>query len=51
MSNLEDTLGYIKSTRKIYQFYGDEIYFKYENPSISHVKIQLKQFSDIKEII
>lgn len=51
LSNLEDTLECIKSTRKIYQFYEDETYFKYENPSISHVKIQLKQFSDIKEMI
>jgi hypothetical protein len=51
LSNLEETVNSIKKTRKIYQFHLGQSYFEYESPSISHVKIQVEQLSDIKGVI
>lgn len=51
LSNLEETVKSIVKTRKIYQFHLGQSYFAYENPSISHVKIQVQQLSDIKGVI
>lgn len=51
LCNLETAVNAITKTRKIYQFHLSQSYFEFANPSISHVKIQVAQLSDIKEII
>ena len=51
LRNLEEAVNSINKTRKIYQFHLGQSYFEYERPSISHVKIQVEQLSDIKGVI
>lgn len=51
VENLMEAVSTITKTRKIYQFYLTQSYFELVNPSVSHVKIQVEKFSDIKEII
>lgn len=49
--NLEQVVGSIKKTRCIYQFFLNHSYYDYDNPAVKHVKIQVKQLSDVKHII
>lgn len=51
IENLEQVIEHINRTRIIYQFYMNSYYLDYNNPSVQHVKIQLKQLSDINSII
>lgn len=51
LCNLEAAVNAITKTRKIYQFHLSQSYFEFTNPSLSHVKFQVAQLSDIKEII
>lgn len=51
LGNLNEAVSAITKTRKIYQFHLGQSYFELVNPSVSHVKIQVEQLSDIKEII
>jgi hypothetical protein len=50
-ANLEEILSITNATRKVYQFYLDQSYFDITNLSMGHVKIQVEQLLDIKEII
>jgi hypothetical protein len=51
-SDLTATINSInKKTRKIYQFYFGSSYFNYADPAVSHVKIQIQNLTDIKEVI
>jgi len=50
-NDLTETVNSITKTRKLYQFYFSQSYFELTNPSVSHVKIQIENFNDIKGII
>lgn len=49
--DLETMLEACSNIVHIYQFYLKEPFFHYNNSSIKHIKIELKEASDIKEII
>jgi hypothetical protein len=51
LSNIEEIINVITKTREIYQFHLGQSYFDFTNAAINHVKIQVQNFSDIKEII
>lgn len=52
LCNLEEVVNLISTkTRRIYQFHLGSSYFTYENASVSHVRIQVEMFDDIKSII
>lgn len=52
VSNLKATINSIQNkTRKIYQFHLGESYFELTDPAVTHVKIQIQNLTDIKEII
>ncbi len=53
LSELESTINSVSAkTREIYQFHlGTDGYCDFADPSVKHVKIQVAQLSDIKEII
>ncbi|MCW1834787.1 hypothetical protein OLZ33_22770 [Pantoea ananatis] len=51
LDNLQQVIGNINKTRRIYQFHINDHYFDYNNPSVQHIKIQLKKTSDINSII
>ncbi|RTR38596.1 hypothetical protein EKG38_13915 [Shewanella canadensis] len=51
LPNIEQTVGAIFTTRRIYQFYLGNSYFDHEDPAIRHVKIQVEKLSDIQSII
>jgi hypothetical protein len=51
-SDLEATINSArKKTRKIYQFHLGASYFEQSDPAVTHVKIQIQNLTDIKEII
>jgi hypothetical protein len=51
IDDLLATLSAIKKTREVYQFHFGQSYFESENEAVKHVKIQLKNLTDIKSII
>ncbi|WP_325088132.1 DUF4297 family anti-phage-associated protein [Burkholderia contaminans] len=51
LPNVDQTVNAVTKTRRIYQFYLDNCYFEYDNPAVRHVKIQVKNLSDVKSII
>lgn len=48
---IEDIIRKTKKTKEIYQFYYNNPFFSYENEKIKHIKIQIKNINEIKEII
>ena len=51
-SDLEATINSARNkTRKIYQFHLGASYFEQSDPAVTHVKIQIQNLTDIKEII
>lgn len=51
LPNVEQTVGAISKTRRIYQFYLGSSYFDYDKPAVRHIKIQIERLSDVKSII
>ncbi len=51
LQNVKHTVDTITKTRRIYQFHIGPSFFEYDNPAVQHVKIQIKQLSDIVSII
>ena len=51
LDNLNEAVSTFTKTRKIYQFHLGQSYFELVNSSVSHIKIQVENLSDIKEII
>ncbi|MEK7915628.1 DUF4297 family anti-phage-associated protein [Burkholderia contaminans] len=51
LPNVDQTVNTVTKTRRIYQFYLDNYYFEYDNPAVRHIKIQVKNLSDVKSII
>jgi len=51
MSCTKATINYLKTTREIYQFYLNNIYFEFDDPNVKHVKIQVLDIKDLKEFI
>lgn len=51
LPDLQQTVDEVSKTRRIYQFYLGSTYFDYDNPAVQHIKIQVKQLSDVKSII
>ncbi|WP_061809644.1 DUF4297 family anti-phage-associated protein [Rossellomorea vietnamensis] len=54
INKLEDiylTLEKITKTKEVYQIYKDVPFFDLEDPSIKHIKIQLKGIKEIKEVL
>ncbi|MGE6391340.1 DUF4297 family anti-phage-associated protein [Psychrobacter pacificensis] len=54
LNNIEDLKTILKFSDKmvcIYQFYIDEPFFYYENDNMKHIRIELKEIKDIKEVI
>jgi len=49
--HLKQTLLHVGRKGEIYQFYKDEIFFNFNNPSIKEVKIQFIELNNIKNII
>lgn len=49
--DLEKTIMAINSvTREVYQFYINDVYFDFDNPSVAHTKIQVSSLEDISKI-
>lgn len=51
IQNVNSTIDAITKTRRIYQFYIGSDFFEYDNPAVQHVKIQVKELSDVRAII
>jgi hypothetical protein len=51
IADLEVILGAVTKTREVYQFHLENSYFDVTNKAVKHVKIQLKNLTDIKVII
>lgn len=49
--NISLILEQLRNTKEIYQFYFQKPYFEYESPSIRHIKMQINNIKNIKEII
>lgn len=48
---VEDIIKETKKTKEIYQFYYNKPFFSCDNENIKHVKIQIKDINEVKEII
>lgn len=48
---LDDMIKENKKTKEIYQFYYNKPFLGYENEKVKHIKIQIKNINEIKEII
>lgn len=48
---INDVIQETKKTKEIYQFYYNKPFFHYENEKIKHIKIQIQNINEIKEII
>lgn len=48
---LNQTLLQVGRKGEIYQFYQNDVFFDFNNPSIKEVKIQVNEFVNIKSII
>lgn len=54
LNNDKDLESMLQASNKIvhiYQFYLQQPFFHYENDNIKHIKIELKEINDIKEVI
>ncbi len=50
-TEISEALGFITKTKKIYQFYFENIVYTNTNNETSNIKIQISNLEDIKEII
>jgi hypothetical protein len=51
LNHLSLTINEIRKTKYVFQFYLNDPFFEFEQPSTKHTKIQIKKIIDIKEII
>jgi len=50
-TEISDTLEYVSKTKKIYQFYFENVVYTNTNNGTSNIKIQISDLNNIKEII
>jgi hypothetical protein len=51
IESIDSTLAEITKTKEVYQFYFTSPFYKNDSQSIKHIKIQIKELKNIKEII
>jgi hypothetical protein len=51
ISHLNEVLKESRKTKEIYQFYMNEPFYENDTPNLKHIKIQIKELKNIKEII
>ena len=49
--HITDILTHFKTTREIYQFYLNDAYYDFSDQNVKHVKIQVANIANLKEII
>ncbi|MYM29951.1 hypothetical protein GTP58_16595 [Duganella sp. CY15W] len=50
-SDLKEAINFISKTREVYQFHLGGSFFDFKTPSVKHIKIQVENLCDIKNII
>ena len=51
VNNITNILNYITQRKEVYQFYLTDPFFETTMENVIHVKIQISQLTDIKQII